>query len=79
MLNFIVPSLWLRPDRNKVYNYMFQFDINKINCMTNTETNNVFNGNAQTPTCFFLLTKRKNKNKLDVFDPKLKKYICYPG
>ena len=78
MLNFIVPSLWLRPDRNKVYNYMFQFDINKINCMTNTETNNVFNGNAQTPTCFFLLTKRKNKNKLDVFDPKLKKYICYP-
>ena len=76
-LSFIVPSIWMRPDRNKVYNYMFQYDIQKIRCLTNTETNNIFKGNAQTPTCFFLLSKREKNKQLEIFDPLVKKYIKY--
>ena len=73
-LVMITPSIWMRPDRAKVYDFLTQFDIKKIHCFTNTETNKLFHGSAQTPTCFFLLKNSPSPNHVTLFDKQLKIY-----
>lgn len=57
-LVFVVPAIWMRPDKAKMYNFMNQFKIHQIRCLNASETKRVFSGNAQTPTCYFRLSKR---------------------
>ena len=57
-LLFIIPSIWMKPDKAKVYNLLTSYKINKIKCFSNTETNRLFNKQAQTPTCILYLTKQ---------------------
>ena len=54
-LSFIIPSIWMKPDKERMYHFLTQYKIDKIHCFTNTETNRMFHGEAQTPTCYFLL------------------------
>ena len=86
-LNFIIPSIWMKPDRFHMYNFLTDYKIEKIHCFTNTETNHIFKGEAQTPTCYFRLTKKSVNagtinNTLDVknvslFDKDQEKYVNY--
>ena len=71
-LVMITPSIWMRPDRAKMYYFLTQFNISKIHCFTNTETNKLFHGSAQTPTCFFLLQNSLSPNRTSLFDKQLK-------
>jgi 16S rRNA G966 N2-methylase RsmD len=73
----IVPSIWLKPDKARTYHYLTSYKIEKLHCLTNTETNKIFKGEAQTPTCFFLLTKRETDNYIHIFDNNQNKYINY--
>ena len=73
----IVPSIWLKPDKARTYHYLTNYKIEKIHCLSNTETNKIFKGEAQTPTCFFLLTKRETDNYINIFDNYQNKYINY--
>ena len=73
----IVPSIWLKPDKARTYHYLTSYKIEKIHCLSNTETNKIFKGEAQTPTCFFLLTKRETDNYIHLFDNNQNKYINY--
>jgi 16S rRNA G966 N2-methylase RsmD len=73
----IVPSIWLKPDKARTYHYLTSYKIEKIHCLSNTETNKIFKGEAQTPTCFFLLTKRETDNYINIFDNNQNKYINY--
>jgi len=57
LLCMITPSIWMKPDKAKMYNYMLQYKIHNLRCFTNTETNKIFKKQAQTPTCFYLLEK----------------------
>ena len=77
LLLFIVPSIWMKPDRNRIYHYMLQFKIHKIHCFTNTQTNQIFRGEAQTPSCFFLLEKTPTDNKILLFDKDINTYVNY--
>ena len=91
-LNFIIPSIWMKPDRFRMYDFLTQYSIVKIHCFSNTETNQIFKGEAQTPTCYFLLTKEfaefteindKNNDenddskKITLFDKDQDKYVDY--
>lgn len=82
-LSMIVPSIWLKPDKAKTYHYLTNYKIEKLNCLTNTETNKLFHGNAQTPTCYFLLTKTNNNNnnslkkEISIFDTDKGNYISF--
>jgi hypothetical protein len=58
LLLYIVPSIWMKPDRAKTYYLLTSYHLQKIKCYTNTETNRIFSGEAQTPTCSFLLKKK---------------------
>ena len=87
-LNFIIPSIWMKPDRFRMYHFLTQYKLDKIHCFTNTETNQIFKGEAQTPTCYFLLRREfadlynsENNNDgsrlLTLFDKNQEKYINY--
>jgi tRNA1(Val) A37 N6-methylase TrmN6 len=73
----IIPSLWLKPDKAKMYHFMINYKLEYLNCMTNTETNQIFNKYAQTPTCYFKLTKTKNPGFITVFDKDINEYIMW--
>ena len=77
MLCIFIPSIWLKPDKERNYYLLTQYDIKKLNCITNTETNKIFKGNAQTPTCYFLLTKRESDKIITIFDKDRNEYIEY--
>ncbi|MEX0597279.1 MAG: class I SAM-dependent methyltransferase [Candidatus Paceibacterota bacterium] len=64
----IIPSIWLKPDKAKMYDFMMNYKIEHLYCMNNTETNKIFNKYAQTPTCYFKLTKIENPGYVTVFD-----------
>ena len=77
ILCILIPSIWLKPDKERMYDFLTQYDIKKLNCMSNTETNRIFKGNAQTPSCYFLLTKRETDNIITIFDKDRDEYIDY--
>lgn len=74
---FIVPSIWMKPDRARTYHYLMDYKIAKLRCLTNTETNRIFSMEAQTPTCFFLLVNEKNDYAVDLYDKDRKGYCRY--
>jgi len=78
-LTFITPSLWMKRD-HPMYRYMIQYNIKKIHTMSNTETNNAFHGQAQTPTCYFNMIKMKTRKyplyrPIPIYDKSIKKYV----
>lgn len=76
-LCIFIPSIWLKPDKHKMYDYLCKYDIQFLNCLSNTKTNRIFKGNAQTPSCYFLLTKCDNSNTMTIYDEGRKEYIDY--
>lgn len=77
-LCMIVPAIWLKPDKAGIYKILTQYKIIKLHCFSNTETNKLFNYEAQTPTCFFLLKKTLSiDNNIDIYDQIYNIYIPY--
>lgn len=76
-LLFIIPSIWMKPDRAKTYHYLTQFKIHKLCCLTNTETNKYFNKEAQTPTCYFTLEKKPTDCSIALYDNQKQMYVNY--
>jgi hypothetical protein len=73
----IIPSIWMKPDKEKMYNFITKYKVQKLKCLTNTETNKIFNNQAQTPTCYFWLSKQFTDNSLYLYDRSLEKYVSY--
>jgi len=76
-LLYIVPSIWMKPDKAKIYDLITSYKIEKLVSLSNTETNNVFNGNAQTPTCYFLLSKEPTDGIINLYDKTKQQFINY--
>lgn len=78
-LCIIIPSIWLKPDKIGMYSFLTQYKIKALHTFTNSETNKIFNYQAQTPTCFFLLQKilRDKKNYINIYDKYSKTYHLY--
>lgn len=71
ILLMITPSIWMKRD-DKLFEFIQNSGhLNKIHTLTNTETNKIFNKQAQTPTCYFVLEKNiresTNDDKNNVF------------
>jgi len=73
----LIPSIWMKPDKAKIYNLLTRYKIRKLKCLTNTETKQIFNGLAQTPTCYFLLEKTPTDYIISLYDKDLDQYINY--
>jgi len=67
-LNIIIPSIWMKPDKENIYNLLTSYKIHKIKCLSNSETNKLFSYGAQTPTCYFALQKVETDSTLNIYD-----------
>jgi hypothetical protein len=83
-LCMIIPSLWLKPDKGGIHNLLTRYKIDKLHCLNSNETNALFKGEAQTPTCFFLLTKSATTttttttdNIISLFDANRQTYVPF--
>lgn len=79
---FIVPAIWMKPDKAGMYNFLLNWKIERIKCYTNTETNTLFAGQAQTPTSIFLVRKilqdpLATTNVLSIYSKKSEIYITH--
>ena len=77
LLCFITPSIWMKPDKSRLYYYITQYKIHKLHALNNTKTNQIFKGAAQTPCAFYLLEKCATDNKIGIYDYDIKDYINY--
>lgn len=77
ILCVIIPSIWMKPDKENMFNFLTQYSLTNINCFSNTETNKLFKGNGQTPCCYFCLQKKESDNFITIYDKSLHKYIEY--
>ena len=68
----------MKPDKDKIHNMLLQYNIHKLHSFTNTQTNKIFRGNAQTPTCYFLLENSCSRNMIELYDTCFDEYISYP-
>jgi tRNA1(Val) A37 N6-methylase TrmN6 len=76
-LNFIIPSIWMKPDKLNMYNFITKHKIHFLHSFTNTQTKYIFKNQAQTPTCFFLLENTISDNSINLYDNIYHKYIAY--
>ena len=77
-LLMIIPSIWMKPDKAKMYYYLMNYKILNLRCFNNTETNKIFSREAQTPTCILLLSKELNNLQnieVNLYDKQRKNYI----
>ena len=81
LLCFIIPILWLKPDKYNLYYKLTEYEILKLHILNNFENNKYFNYKCQTPTCFFLLKKKKvltnNYKIINIFDKYTNSYVKY--
>lgn len=76
-LCFITPSIWMKPDKSRIYFYINQFKIHKLHALNNTQTNQLFSGQAQTPCAYYLLEKKQTDNSIQLYDYDKKNYYYY--
>lgn len=76
-LCLIVPAIWLKPDKAGIHKLLTNYKIEKIHCLTGNETQVAFKGEAQTPTCYFLLTKRDTDKQICLYDTKRQAYVNF--
>lgn len=59
-LCMIIPSIWLKPDKTGLHYYLTSplFEITYLRSYSNTETNRIFSGEAQTPTSTLVIRKK---------------------
>ena len=67
-LNIIIPSIWMKPDKEKIYDLLTSYKIHKIKCLSNSETNKLFSYGAQTPTCYFAMEKVSSTKEISIYD-----------
>ena len=79
LLSMITPSIWMKPDNAGIYDLLTgkTCQLKKIRCFTNTETNRLFHGHAQTPTCYFLAKKAASEMSISLYERNVKRYIPY--
>ena len=78
LLNVIIPSIWMKPDKAKMYDLFLSYQISKLKTFNCSETKKLFYGEAQTPTCSFLLKKCNNTEvKIELFDKFIQKYVDF--
>lgn len=76
-LCFIIPSTWLKPDKENVYQLLTKFKIHKLHCFNSYETYKIFNKKAQIPCTYFLLQKIPSDHVISIWDNIMTKYVDF--
>jgi hypothetical protein len=70
ILAMVLPCIWLKPDKEKIYNLFTEHKILYLRVYTCVESNKLFNYKAQTPCCYVIVQKTKalEPNIIQVYD-----------
>jgi len=77
MMNVVIPSIWMKPDKAGIYDLLLKYQIEKLHAFNSSAVMKIFNYQVQTPLCYFLLTKRENQGKIQLYDQQKKTYIDF--
>jgi len=75
-LCYVIPSIWMK-NNHIVYRELLKYKIEKIIPYSNTESNKIFSGNCQTPTCILVLKKEQGDGCMNIYDKIKKDFILY--
>ena len=78
MMTVVIPSIWMKPDKAGMYDLLLKYQIEKLHAYHSTAVMKIFNYQVQTPLCHFLLTKRENQGKIQLYDQQKTAYIDFP-
>jgi hypothetical protein len=70
ILAMVLPCIWMKPDKEKIYNLFTEHQILYLRVYTCVESNKLFNYKAQTPCCYVIVKKTKavNPNIINIYD-----------
>jgi hypothetical protein len=54
---FIIPCMWLKPDKENIYDLLCQYQIQYLKIYNATESNKIFKYQCQTPICYIIFKK----------------------
>ena len=77
MMNVIIPSIWMKPDKAGIYELLLKYKIEKLHSWHASAVMKIFNYQVQTPLCDFLLIKSENEGKIELYDKQKKDYIDF--
>ena len=73
---FIIPCIWLKPDKDHIYDLLTQYEIKYLKIYNSTESNKFFNYECQTPICYIIFKKKINISGLiNIYDKNIKDFI----
>ena len=85
ILAMVLPCIWMKPDKEKIYNLFTEHQILYLRVYTCVESNKLFNYKAQTPCCYVIVKKTKalTPNIIQIYDesstPKFVSFTLRPG
>ena len=77
MMNVIIPSIWMKPDKAGMYDLLLKYKIEKLHAWNASSVMKIFNYQVQTPLCDFLLIKSENQGKIELYDNQKKEYVDF--
>lgn len=82
---FIIPCMWLKPDKENIYDLLCQYQIQYLRIYNSSESNKVFHYQCQTPICYVIFKKTLTTDNVfhlydrDKYIPfKLYRPLCIP-
>ena len=78
-LNYIIPSLWLKPDKAGLYKRLTNLKIHYLTPLNTNDSQKLFKYQAQTPTYYFLIENsvEEGEKTIKIWDKYDKEYIDY--
>ena len=77
MMNVVVPSIWMKPDKAGMYELLLKYKIEKLHAWNASAVMKIFNYQVQTPLCDFLLIKSENQGTIELYDNQKKEYVDF--
>ncbi len=68
ILAMVLPCIWLKPDKEKIYNLFTEHQILYLRVYTCVESNKLFKYKAQTPCCYVIVQKTKAFEPMQIYD-----------
>ena len=79
ILAMVLPCIWLKPDKEKIYNLFTEHQILYLRVYTCVESNKLFNYKAQTPCCYVIVQKTKafEPNIIKIYDQTKDNFVSF--
>ena len=81
ILAMVLPCIWLKPDKEQIYDLFTEHQILYLRVYTCVESNKLFKYNAQTPCCYVIVQKTKalQPNIIKLYDKQFVSFTLKPG